>query len=359
MATRRGGSRFASQAALEALVRFGPELSGLKSLQRQAESNLSLGVRQAHGTANAITGTIDNVTPQVAKIYDDAGLKQAGVAGTLMGHDVAGLGHVADSIKAGASLEAAGAADRLNLEKAHALTNLGTQKVRARQGEQFAIGTAKDQFVKSVTEILSRKQDLSREKGAFTSATINSLAQTAAAAQLKQSESAAARENARLVAGVDAQGHVLPGGPKDPKVTGKGKGGKINTDIQHGALDDSVQSAQTIVTSRLKGLGSRSELMDILVKGMPARTGPNGEKIAAIPAQKPLVAKAAIELAFDQKISRATLNTLHKRGFSIKKLGWQYASGSPKAKKNEKTFEKGVLSAGQLLAGALALLGKS
>lgn len=337
MATRRGKNRFASQAALEALVRFGPELSGLKSLQRQAVSNLDLGVRQAHGTANAITGAINAATPQVGKIYDDAGLKQAGIAGTLIGHDLAGLGSVADSIKAGASLEAAGAADKLNLAKTNALTDLSTQKVRARQGEQFAIKGAKDQFIKDVTEILQRKVDLGREKGAFTAATIGDLAQAAAEREAKALEGRAGRrtqreiaqanrDNALLTAGVDAQGHVIPGGKADPKVTGKGKGQKVNTDLQHGELDDSVSTAQTIINTRLKGLGSRKELMDILVKGMPARKV-GDTQVAAIPAQKPLVAQAALELAFDKKISRKTLKKLHERGYSIKKLGWKYASG--------------------------------
>lgn len=329
MATRRGKSRFASQAALEALVRFGPELSGLKELQRTAQSTFDTSVHQAHGTANAIIGTIDQAKPQVAKIYDEAGLKQAATAGTLIGHDLAGLGHVADSIKAGAALEAAGSADRLNTAKAAALTDLTQQRVRARQGEQFAVGNAKDQFVAALEKILTRKQDLAREKGAFSAATINDLAQAAAERRLKRTEGAANRENALLTAGVDAQGHIIPGGPKDPKVTGKDKAGakKINTDLQHGALDDSVKSAMQDV-AYLKGTGSRKEILDALIQGVPShKIGDSDQKTREIPGTKPLIAQAALELSFDGKISRKTLKKLHDRGYSVKKLGWKYASG--------------------------------
>lgn len=337
MAKRRGRNRFASQAALEALVRFGPELSGLKALQRQAVSNFGLGVNQAHGTANAIVGAIDTARPDVEKVYDSAGLKQAGIAGTLMGHDIAGLGHVADSIKAGASLEAAGAADRLNTEKTRTLTGLDTQKVRARQGEQFAIGNAKDQFIKSVTEILERKQDLSREKGAFTAATIGDLVEAAADRKLKQTEGAANRENARTVAGVDAEGHVIEGGPKDPALKGTPK--KVNTDLQHGSLDDAVGNVKALIPG-IKAHRDRKAILDLLVNGRPAtKVTVDGKEVSlqAIKAHSPLVAQAALELYFDKKISRKTLKKLHDRGYSIKKLGWKYASGKKKTPQQKLT----------------------
>jgi hypothetical protein len=331
MARRRGTNRFASQAALEALVRFGPELSGLKELQRSAQSNFLTAVNQARGSANSIVGTIDSAMPQVSKIYDDAGLKQAAVAGTLMHKDVAGLSGVADSIKAGASLEAAGAANRLNESRSSALTDLSQQKVRARQGEQFAIGNARDQFVSAVEKILNRKQDLRREQGAFKAATINDLAEAEANRVLKRQEGAANRENARDIAGVDENGQIVKGGPKDPKVKKDAEGKKVNTDLQHGELDDKVGSARRQVEG-LKAGRNRKQIMDILVNGRPAQTVEvDGAevKLPGIDKRSPLVARAAIELYFDKKISRKTLKKLHARGFSVKKLGWRYASGKP------------------------------
>lgn len=152
--------QFASQAALQALVRYGPELSGLKELRRQAEDNLNASLAQAHGGAQGIISTVDQVAPQVAGIYDNAGLAQAALNHTLIGNDLAGLGGVANSIKAGASLEAAGMASRLNEAKARSLLDLGQRRVQARQGEQFAVKNAQQQFVQDMTKILQRGQDL-------------------------------------------------------------------------------------------------------------------------------------------------------------------------------------------------------
>jgi hypothetical protein len=65
VARRRRHSRFASQAALEAVVRFGPEQAGLKELQRQAESNYQSTVAQARGGAQGIVSAVDRAKPEI------------------------------------------------------------------------------------------------------------------------------------------------------------------------------------------------------------------------------------------------------------------------------------------------------
>src|SRR3954469_14451838 len=119
MARRR--NRFANQATLEALVRFGPELSGLKELQREAIMEYATGVKQAHGVARGTVGIIDQARPTVRKIYDDAGVSASQHASMLTG-DVAALPGVANSIKAGAQLEATHSLAALRDAKSAALT---------------------------------------------------------------------------------------------------------------------------------------------------------------------------------------------------------------------------------------------
>src|SRR5215213_2577465 len=98
MARKR--NRFTRQAALEALVRFGPELSGLKELQREAIAAYRTGVRQAHGTSRGIVGAVDQARPGVRRIYDDAGISASRHANMLTG-DIGNLPGVANSIRAG------------------------------------------------------------------------------------------------------------------------------------------------------------------------------------------------------------------------------------------------------------------
>jgi hypothetical protein len=95
---RRRTSRWASEAALQSLVRFGPELSGLKALQRTAESDYKQSVRSAHGTSAGIINAVDVARPQVANIYTKAGT-QASQAYGVTSQDMASLGPVANSIR--------------------------------------------------------------------------------------------------------------------------------------------------------------------------------------------------------------------------------------------------------------------
>jgi hypothetical protein len=176
MARKR--NRFINQAALEALVRFGPELSGLKELQREAIMEYATGIKQAHGAARGIVGTIDQARPGVRKIYDDAGVSASKHASMLSG-DVAQLPGVANSIKAGAQLEGTHALAALRDAQSAALTDLQSRRVAAKEGEAFAVQRAHTELVDSLAKVLGRKQDLRREQGAFTALTARELQQSA------------------------------------------------------------------------------------------------------------------------------------------------------------------------------------
>jgi hypothetical protein len=176
MARKR--NRFVNQAALEALVRFGPELSGLKELQREAIMEYATGVKQAHGAARGTVGMIDQARPSVRKIYDDAGVSASQHASMLTG-DVAALPGVANSIKAGAQLEATHSLAALRDAKSAALTDLQSRRVAAKEGEAFAVNRAHTELVDSLAKVLGRKQDLRREQGAFTALTAKELRQSA------------------------------------------------------------------------------------------------------------------------------------------------------------------------------------
>jgi hypothetical protein len=67
MARRRRPSRWASEAALQALIRFGPEESGLQALKQEARGTYRQTVRGARGAARGIVGEVKAVTPQTRK----------------------------------------------------------------------------------------------------------------------------------------------------------------------------------------------------------------------------------------------------------------------------------------------------
>jgi hypothetical protein len=344
MARRR--NRFVNQATLEALVRFGPELSGLKELQREAIMEYATGIKQAHGAARGTVGMIDQARPRVRRIYDDAGVSASQHASMLTG-DVAALPGVANSIKAGAQLEATHSLAALRDAKSAALTDLQSRRVAAKEGETFAVNRAHTELVDSLAKVLGRKQDLRREKGAFTALTARELRQTAqeradnlsiARGRLTQQE-----RNSLRSAGLDPDTRKpITGGPLDPnaprykdkgKGKGKGKGGADKSGYgpngqsqsAHDKFASSVEEMVRIATPWTKHL-TRAQIIKKLTKGRPSLSTPvAGGGRASIPAIKPMPAdlrmSVALDIATSGYVGRETIRRMRARGWSVTQMG--------------------------------------
>src|SRR5687768_15572351 len=102
MARRK--SRWAREAALQALVRFGPEQSGLRALERQAKSTYQTTVKTSRGSAQTIIGEVDRARPEVRRNFDKAGLDAARAAHEISEPVISQLGPAAGSLKAAAAL---------------------------------------------------------------------------------------------------------------------------------------------------------------------------------------------------------------------------------------------------------------
>jgi hypothetical protein len=344
MARRR--SRWASEAALQALVRYGPEQSGLKALERSAVSQARTTVKTARGSAQTIIGEVDRAMPGVKHAYDKAGLDAARAAHAISDPVVNALPE--GSLKAAAALEMSGLQGRLRESRAGAVTELGNRRVQAQQGAQFAIANAQSTLRGELEKIFARQQDLRREKGAFQAATIGQLSEAARdrAQQLKieglgneQSERGSLRS-----AGINPDtGKPIKGGKLDPdgngkrgdQSKGKGKGGSGGaggaTTEKHLEWQTGIEDI-TNAARRYKGKLSRAEIVAKLKAGRPQQridTDPDtGEKLKnpvslpAIPQYKAdLKMTAALDIALDGHLSKSTQRRLHRSGFSIEQLG--------------------------------------
>jgi hypothetical protein len=348
MARRR--NRFINQATLEALVRFGPELSGLREIERQAIAAYRSGVQQAHGTGRGIVGMIDQTRPGVRKIYDDAGISASRHA-NMLSSDVAALPGVANSIKAGAQLEGTHALAALRDAQAAALTDLGSRRVAAKEGEAFAVNKAHTDLVDTLAQVLGRKQALRREQGAFTALTAGNLRQ---AAQERADNLSLGRGRIRAQERGQTLSHrdrvrqqnlthadrVAARNNAAKKKSGYGPNGQSQAKHAEWAsdIDSAVQAA-----SRWRGL-SRSEIVKKLAQGRPARTVlvdknghplPEGltgaEKVkrgahkVTLPGIKAIAPdlrlSAALDIATSGYVGHKTVQRLRARGFSVKQLG--------------------------------------
>jgi hypothetical protein len=265
-----------TQAALQALVRFGPEQSGLKAARRDAESAYKTTVRQADATSQGIQYAIGKVRPEVKGNYDAAGLQAARAAHVADASLGAG---VPDSMKAAIATERAGFDRRLGESRAQALTELGDRRVQAVEGAGFAKSNAQRVLASSLTKLFERGQDLRRESGAFKVATAQQLQQAAQDRADTLANQQAGRHQQNLTrrqsersslrsAGIDPDtGKPIPNGKLDPKAkTGPGAKPKTQDEINRiGAASDEIDRLRGEIKT-FPG-ASRSEIAAILLKG--------------------------------------------------------------------------------------------
>lgn len=339
MATKKKPkSKFADQAALESLVKFGPELSVLKEAQRTAQSTYKTRVAQAESGAQGVQQAVAAALPVLSQVYDQAGLDAARTSQTLIGHDLAGLGPIADSIKAGAALEAAGMVGRQTSARASAVRDFTDRGVQAAAGAVQAKRAAQDELVSNLAKILQSKQDLTGQKGAFEASTIGSLqdAQDTRDQQtaLNSADNAQSERNSVRSAGLDPDtGDPIPNGPLDP----------ASKKPSYASRDKHITWASDIgniasFASRYAGKLTRPQIVEKLKKGRPQQTvyadaktglpvaqgtpGAVKQTLPKIPQfQADLRMTAALDVALDGHLSRATQKRLNNAGFKVKDLG--------------------------------------
>lgn len=334
-------SRWASDAALQALVRYGPETSGLTELARQAQQDRDTTIRQAHGSAASMMGSIDTARPEVAQIYDQAGLDQARTA-SLLSSQTAGLSGVADPIRAATANEEAQGSRHLTEMRASNLADLSNRRVQARSGEQFAVQGAQQRYVQDIAKVLQRRQDLAGEKGAFEASTVNSLEQAYLGRALSSRNSQRTADTARRgqdLSHADRQASIAQ---RAAAAAGKrsATGTKLLSPDKHLEYQTQIQSIAS-AAAKYKGKLSRHQIVQTLTTGRPAQTivvdrrnhkqltpteaknNPNALPVhlPSIPQYDPDIRMtAALDVALDGHLSRATQKKLAQAGFRIKDL---------------------------------------
>jgi hypothetical protein len=351
MARRRRQGRFASRAALEALLRFGPQVSGLTELQRAAEDQFSSSVKGARAAARGTVQAVRAARPQVRDVYHDAAHASKDIA-QVIGPNMAG---VPASLQAAIAQEQTGFGNRLQESKAAALTDLTSRGVAAREGKGAAIRAARDDFAGQLQQILRQRIDLAGQQGAFQALRQGELRDEAQKRAdqfaLKQMGLTQEERNSLRSSGLDPDtGKPIPGGKLDPTTKGKGKGkGSRATEEQIGNAQDAVQLA--IHEARtLQHLGAtRGEIAEMLTSGAKdqeialhnpqsgkalywkagekgnedgSKTGqPKTRKVPGVPQIKSqLLLSAALDHIFSGYVSRQNERRLHSRGLWVRDL---------------------------------------
>lgn len=178
-AKRKGSSRFASQAAEDALVRFGPQTDALRSLIDDAKTRYATAATAA--SANAVSTQAANraALPVLQGIYTQEAANDAAQRGALS--------------QGSGVIEAA-----MRREGAAAQSNVVNAIPQAEAGKAMALRLAQAGLTSDLGKIDAQSLALAAQKGAFSSAEIDKLAQAAADRQTKLTVAQGNNKTSRL-----------------------------------------------------------------------------------------------------------------------------------------------------------------
>jgi hypothetical protein len=353
----RRRSRWASEAAQQALVRFGPEESGIRAARRSAEDTFRTTSRQADATSAGIQAAISRVRPEVQHDYDAAGL-QAARAAHVAEPDLAAA-NVPASLRAAVAAERSGFTSRLGESRAQSLTELSDRRVQAVEGAGFAKSNAQRVLASTLTQLFERAQDLAKEKGAFTASTASEL-HTAAQERAQQLAIAEGRNRTTRrgqtlshqdrVRGQNLSHTDRQAAARKKARDGSGFGANGASNDKHIEWRSDIEEIAH-AAAKYKGKLSREQIVAKLANGRPQRTvlvagrnsggyktgdplpeglsGPEkvtlkAQKVTlpAQPAYKPdLRMSAALDVALSGYVGHETVRRLHASKFSVRQLG--------------------------------------
>jgi hypothetical protein len=363
-AKKKRPSRWASEAALQGMLRYDPQVRALAEIQREAEGAYRTGVAQARGNADATIATIGAATPAVRGIYDQAGLDQARSA-SVVNHDLAGLPGLSPDLQAAIGLEQQNASSRVSTGRAQALTGLQQQRVGARAGGQYATNKAHDDLVAALTKIFSQRQSLAADRGAFETLTAGQLQDKATARSDTLASQQASRDVTTRGQDLSHQDRVASQQAAAAKAKRDGRltatGAPALSQEQHNAAAATVRQIARYA-AKYKGKLGREQIVAKLSQGRPQQsihtdpdTGeklPNPISLPAIPAFSPdLRMTAALDVAIDGHLSRETQQRLAKAGYRDKDLDLP-TYGQWKRQQKPATRKSATQAFGQALGAA-------
>jgi hypothetical protein len=344
------------QAKTEGRLRYGPQKRLLRQMLRDVSDQFTSGLAGEESAYRALVDSAKHGIPQMSHIYDDA----AGVASRALTPaagapdlNALGLGAGAAPFLGAASRDASATQERLATMLQASNAELVGRQQQAAAGRAFAVGKLASDAGDQASKIRQQLSGISGDQGAFVAQRLSELLKEEADQNFKAGQDAKARKNARIVAGVDAQGHVIPGGSKDKP--GKGKSSMLPPKSNSDALAG-IDKAEAQLRKQIRLGRSPEESARLLregrdaVEGYPSRYTVNGKsykvdpqtgtvldgnkplvypgttrivkvdkaKLPALSALNPLYVRAALDrVAYHGRYRKSTLKALHDAGVRI------------------------------------------
>jgi hypothetical protein len=317
-------TRWASQAAQDALLRYNPQRTALAQQIREAGESYGNTVRAARVTGQETQRAAQRALPAIAKAYSAANAAEQPGA-TLVSQELAAPG-VNPNLRAGASAEVQQAIANLASMRQSGEQTMIDRGVRGREGAQFAQLNAQNTLQRALSQLFSKGQTISQEQGAFAQSEAEKLAHEAET--LEQRERASQRTAASAKEGhqVTERGQNMTARTarenreaKEGKGSGKGytaPGVKELTVAEHNKARDTIEQI------RKEAYEIRGEKQNYNQAKGDLETPIKTKAFSRSAYANNGLLKAGLDLAYFGGIGTGTLKQLHQEGFSIGKLGY-------------------------------------
>lgn len=374
------------QAKTEGRVRYGPQKRLLRQMLKDVRAEFHAGLAGEESAYQALVDSARQGRPEMRHVYDAA----AGVAARALTPaagapdlNAMGLGAGAAPFLGAASRDASATQMRLAQMLQASNAELVQREQQAAAGRAFAVGKLASDTASQASKIRQQQQGLTGDEAAFVTQRLSELLKEDADRNFKAGESAKQRRNSRLIAGVDAQGHKIPGGVKDKK---DGKNGMLPPKSNSDALAG-IDKAEAQLRRRINQGSTPEEAAKLLregrdpVEGYPSRYTVNGKtykvdpqtgtvldgnkplvypgstrivqvdkaKLPAVSALSPLAVRAALDrIQYGGRYRKSTLKALHDAGIKIPARTAQRAVGPKEVKRRRRQRDR---KAGETMAG--------
>ncbi|HUR86962.1 MAG TPA: hypothetical protein VMY78_16635 [Solirubrobacteraceae bacterium] len=291
----------------------------MRSLLSQAAAEYGRTRRTAASNATGIIEATRQAQPQIAGAFDQAlGSVQAQRAALGVG---------------AGDPQAAAYERRVGEQKALALTDLVQQAVRAEQGRVYSGQVARDEYLGKKSQITGELLDFAQKQGLTAQSIYGKLKDerlqrgvtrrgqdvTARGQSLSSRDRQASlteQQRHNRASEANAQRRAAAGGSRTVS------GVKLASPEVHARTKDSIEQALAQVKDLRQDTPRRSDIIALLIKGVPASKLPDGTAIPAIPKLPADVVRAAMNIEFDGNLSRGDVRRLHARGLRLRTLGY-------------------------------------
>jgi hypothetical protein len=354
--------RWASQAAVNALLRTQPQREGLADLQRAAGEKFASSVAAAKSEGALGTQAANAAIPATQQIFASSA-KQGERGAALSSPVLAALAANSPFKAAAANEQSAGTERRANTE-ASALSRLQQEKVSAANLPAYGRQAALAQLVKDLGGITGKQEQLNATQGADVQSEIDK--QRTEANKLAAGENASKRSAATSTANSERSAATSTANSQRTAATSTANSQRTQATAQGKNAKGQQVYKPLPSTAQLKGAATLREIehevrqahqenhpagqiLQELTQEHPAINQPkmipeikNGkptgkavplenskkevqyEKAPALPKRDQLLSEAAIDSVLNYgRVSKATLAKLHKAGYSLSALQLQ------------------------------------